>query len=178
MPLARPRQHRVNRPVILWSAAAKGWNFWWAANSEVSLPRQGGSWGHGVGDSQAPRYLHLPFPLEGTCPPPGARPRARPQAVLVNNFFENARKALKAARFVLFEKTRETEQKTERRGTFSLELKDARSRPRDHEPRVQLLLLEPPWPVDWDRAHERPALLRHLRHRFPSSRTERSLKGG
>ena len=39
-----------------------------------------------------------------------------------------------AARFVLFEKTRETEKKTQRHGTCSLKLKDARSRHRAPSP--------------------------------------------
>jgi len=55
VPLARPRQHRVNRPAILWSAAAEGGNFC-VGQSRVRYPcrSRGGSWGHGVGDSKAP----------------------------------------------------------------------------------------------------------------------------
>ena len=56
MPLARPRQHRVNRPAILWSAAAEGGNFC-VGQSRVRYPcrSRGGSWGHGVGGQQGTR---------------------------------------------------------------------------------------------------------------------------
>ena len=77
---------------------------------------------------------------------------------------------VKTVRFVLFEKTRENGAKTEHHDTWSLKrlkLKDARSRPRAPSPAP--VAGAPP---------RRPALLRHLRRRCSSSRTERSLKGG
>ena len=45
----------MNRPAILWSAAAEGGNFC-VGQSRVRYPcrSRGGSWGHGVGDSKAP----------------------------------------------------------------------------------------------------------------------------
>ena len=68
-----------------------------------------------------------------------SRDRAPPNQGL-KNFFENARKTLKTARFVLFRKRGETEQKTDRHETFPLKLKED-MQGADHELRVELLLL-------------------------------------
>ena len=105
-----------------------------------------------------------------------------PSSVLVKKKKRRCLKTLekRKGRSVLFflRKRWKTEQKTERHVTCSLKLKDARSRPRAPSPAP--VAGAPPWarrsPIGT--AHERPAMLRHLRRCFSSSRTERSLKRG
>ena len=91
----------------------------------------------------------------------------------------NARKTFQTARFVLFEKTRENGAKSRAPRHFLNLLAD------EAKGRKEPITSPESSSCCWSRhgssigtAHERPALLRHLRRRCSSSRTERSLKRG
>ena len=87
-------------------------------------------------------------------------------------FFENARKTQRTVRFVLFEKTRETGGGDGAPRNLLLEAEGRK------EPTTSQYSSSAALASSIGTAHERPALLRHLRRRISSSRTERSLKRG